>query len=103
MRRRLIVAAVLAAGTSVALLGCTVGQGKIATSAGPGAPSAAGSPSGATAGPATQSTRPVTLPDTQGRPVTIGYPATLTKPWRTSRALISGPHRNAPLQAAPPS
>src|SRR5260370_15683454 len=97
MRRRLIVAAVLAAGTSVALLGCTVGQGKIATSAGPGAPSAAGSPSGATAGPARQATRPVTLADARGCPVTIGHPVPLTKPWRTSMAGFDSAHGNAGL------
>jgi len=97
VRRRLIVATVLAAGTSVALLGCTVGQGKTATSAGPGVPSAAGSPSGAAAGPARQATRPVTLADARRCAVTIGHPVPLTKPWRTSMAGFDSAHGNADL------
>jgi hypothetical protein len=84
MPRRLIVATAFAAGMSVALLGCTGGPAKTATSPAPAARPAHGARTGAPAGPARHPARPVTMADARHCPVTIGHPVPETTPWRDS-------------------
>src|SRR5260370_7245330 len=79
---RLIVATAIAAGMSVALLGCTGGTAQTATSSAPVAGPTEGSPKGAPAGPARYPARPVAMADARYCPVTIGHPVPRTKPWR---------------------
>ena len=79
---RLIVATAIAAGMSVALLGCTGGPAQTATSSAPVAGPTEGSPKGAPAGPARYPARPVAMADARYCPVTIGHPVPRTKPWR---------------------
>ena len=82
MPRRLIAVTALAAGTSVALLGCTGGPAKTATSLAPVAGPSGGSPTGAPAGPARYPARPVTMADARHCPVTIGHPVPGSESWR---------------------
>ena len=82
MPRRLIAATALAAGLSVALLGCTGGPANTASRSATMAGSAAGSPRSAPAGSARYPARPVTMADARHCPVTIGHPVPRTKPWR---------------------
>ncbi len=79
---RLIVAIAFAASMSVAMLGCTGGPAKTASSSAPVAGATGGSPNGASAGSARFPARPVTLADARQCPVTIGHPVPKTKPWR---------------------
>ena len=83
---RLSVTAALAAGISVALLGCTGGPAKITVSPPPVARHAERSPDGAPARPAGYRARPVTLADARHCPVTIGHPVPRTKWWRNRLA-----------------
>jgi hypothetical protein len=82
MPRRVIVATALAAGMTVALLGCTGGPATTATSSAPVAGPTQGSPKGAPARPARYPARPVTMADARHCPVTIGHPVPRTMPWR---------------------
>jgi hypothetical protein len=83
MPRRLIVVTALAAGMSIALLGCTGGPAKTAASPAPVAGPAGGPPTGMPAGPATRyPARTVTMADARHCPVTIGHPIPPTVPWR---------------------
>jgi hypothetical protein len=82
MLRRLIAATALAAGMSVALLGCTGGPATTATSPAPAARATGVSPRGTPAGPTRFPARPVTMAGARHCPVTIGHPVPPTKPWR---------------------
>ena len=82
MMQRLIAATALAAGVSVALLGCGGGPAKTVVGSAPVARSTPGSPQGAAAGPARHPARPVTMADARRCPVTIGHPVPSSKPWR---------------------
>jgi hypothetical protein len=70
MPHRLLAATALAAGVSIALLGCTSGPARTATSPVPAAT------------PTRHQARPVTMADARHCPVTIGHPVPPTKPWR---------------------
>jgi hypothetical protein len=78
----MIVATGLAAGMSVALLGCTGGPAKTAMSSATAAGPAGGSSASAPAGPARRPARPVAMADARHCPVTMGHPVPRTKPWR---------------------
>lgn len=85
MPHRLMAATALAAAVSMALLGCTGGPARTATSAAPAAT------------PTRQPARPVTLADARHCPVTIGHPVSSTKPWRESLFGWSSAYGNGSL------
>jgi hypothetical protein len=82
MIRTPIVVTALAAAMSVALLGCTGGPAKTATSSVPVAGTAQGPPESAPAGPARYPARPVAMVGARHCPVTIGHPVPPAMPWR---------------------
>lgn len=96
MPRRLIAATALAAGMSVALLGCTGGPAKTAASSAPAARPTSGSPTGAPA-TARNRARPVALADARHCPATIGHPVPNTTPWRDQLAGWDSAYANGPL------
>jgi hypothetical protein len=82
MTRRLMAATALAASMGVALLGCTGGPAKPATSSAPVAGPTERSPKGAPTGSARNPAQSVTMADARNCPVTVGHPVPRTKPWR---------------------
>ena len=97
MPRRLIAATALAAGMSVALLGCSGVPAKTVTGSGAVAGSAAGSARGAPAGPASYPARPVTMAGARRCPVTIGHPVPGTVWWRDLLAGSDSAYGNGSL------